>query len=226
MKTSKAAVLTFLLLVAISSFSLSADPIYPLDRTEVNSFDRLTMQPYNKTLDVAGDIASIVSMATPAIFLALPSSEYLNVGVMYAETLALTYGTSVLLKSVVNRERPYMYFDGYPEKEVESGDSNKSFPSRHTAMAFASAAFSSYVFSKYYPDSEWRIPVIAVSYSIAAATAALRIASGNHFATDVLTGALVGTVIGFGIPALHTLLADENVEASASPFGLVFKISL
>ena len=226
MKTSKAIFISLLLLFTASSFSLSADPTYPLDRTEVNSFDRLTMQTYNKTLDIAGDVTSIVSMAMPAVFLALPSSEYLNVGVMYAETVALTYGASALLKCVVNRERPYMYFDGYPEKEVGSGESKKAFPSRHTAMAFASAAFTSYAFSKYYPDSEWRIPLIAVSYSIAAATAALRIASGNHFATDVLTGALVGTVIGFGIPALHTLLADENVEASASPFGLLFRISL
>ncbi len=213
------------ILIAISA-PVFADPIYPLDPSSVNAFDRLTMQPYNKALDVAGDITSIVSLATPAVFLALPSSEYLNVGVMYAETLALTFGTSVLLKSLVNRERPYMYFDGYPEKEVKSGDSNKSFPSRHTAMAFASATFTSYVFSKYYPDSEWKAPVIALSYGLAATTAALRMLSGNHFATDVLTGALVGTVIGFGIPALHTLLADEKVEASASPFGLVFKISI
>ena len=225
MRKGRAFALALILLI-VCLIPVFADSTYPLDPSTVNAFDRLMMQPYNKNLDVAGDITSIVSMATPALFLALPSSEYLNVGVMYAETLALTYGSSVLLKSLFNRERPYMYFDGYPEKEVESGDSDKSFPSRHTAMAFASAAFTSYVFSKYYPDSEWRVPVIAASYSIAVATAALRIASGNHFATDVLAGALVGTAIGFGIPALHTLLADEHVEASASPFGLVFRISL
>ena len=113
MKTGRVFALA-LIILTICLIPVFADSTYPLDPSTVNAFDRLMMQPYNKNLDVAGDITSIVSMATPALFLALPSSEYLNVGVMYAETLALTYGSSVLLKSLFNRERPYMYFDGYP----------------------------------------------------------------------------------------------------------------
>ena len=68
-------------------------------------------------------------------------------------------------------------------------------------------------------------PVIAASYSLAAATAAMRVASGCHFVTDVLAGAALGSVIGIAVPALHTLLAKENVTVSASPFGLVFSKS-
>ena len=90
-------------------------------------------------------------------------------------------------------------------------------------MAFASAGFVSYVFSRYYPDSKWKAPIIAASYSLAATTAVLRIMSGNHFMTDVLAGALLGTLWGIGIPMLHTL--GDNVEIGLTPFALAFSVS-
>ena len=118
-----------------------------------------------------------------------------------------------------------MYYDGYPQQKVDSGSWNRSFPSAHTSMSFAGASFASYVFWKYNPESKWRILVTAISYSLAATVAVLRVASGNHFATDVLAGALIGTAIGIGIPALHTLIADKDIAVSISPFGLVFSRS-
>ena len=38
---------------------------------------------------------------------------------------------------------------------------------------------------------------------MAAATALLRIFSGNHFPTDVAAGAVIGTIYGIGVPWLH-----------------------
>ena len=199
---------------------------YPLDKNTVNSFDRLTMQPYSKGLSVASDITAVSTAATAAVMLALPSSEYFTVGVIYAETVGLTFGINEILKRAVPRERPYLYFEGYPEEDLKNGDYNESFCSRHTSVAFSVAAANTYIFSRYYPDSKWKIPVIAASYSLATITGILRVASGEHFASDVLVGALLGTAMGFAIPALHTLFADKNVEASVSPFGLAFKIGL
>ena len=215
-------ILLFVLVATGPLFSAS----YPLDKNTVNPFDRLTMQPYSKSLSVASDIAAFSTAATAATMLALPSSEYFTVGVIYAETVGLTFGINEILKWAVPRERPYLYFEGYPEEDLKNGDYNESFCSRHTSVAFSIAAANTYIFSKYYPDSKWKIPVIAASYSLATITAALRVASGEHFASDVLVGALLGTAIGYAVPALHTLFADKNVETSASPFGLAFKISL
>ena len=219
----------FLVLILLF-VSVSAGPLfsatYPLDKNTVNSFDRLTMQPYSKGLSVASDITAVSTAATAAVMLALPSSEYFTVGVIYAETVGLTFGINEILKRAVPRERPYLYFEGYPEEDLKNGDYNESFCSRHTSVAFSVAAANTYIFSKYYPDSKWKIPVIAASYSLATITGILRVASGEHFASDVLVGALLGTAMGFVIPALHTLFADKNVEASVSPFGLAFKIGL
>ena len=217
-----ALILLFVLTTAVPLFSES----YPLDKNTVNPFDRFTMQPYSKTLSVASDISVFTTAATSAVMLALPSSQYFTVGVIYAETVSLTYAMKELLKWAIPRERPYLYFEGYPEEALKNGDYNKSFCSGHTSVAFSVAAANTYIFSKYYPDSKWKIPVIAASYSLAALTGILRVASGEHFASDVLVGALLGTAMGYGIPALHTLFADKNVETSISPFGLAIKIGL
>ncbi len=210
------------ILLTVIVFASSA---FPLDPHEVNSFDRPFMAPYSKTLDDLSLVPAIAVALSPAVLLTQPSSEYLTIGLMYIESVAITYGSKELIKYLVHRERPYMYDANTPMSLVQDEEHNESFLSGHTALAFNGASFASYVFCKYNPDSKWKIPVIAASYSLAAATAAMRVASGCHFVTDVLAGAALGTVIGIAVPALHTLLAKENVTVSASPFGLVFSKS-
>ena len=210
------------ILLTVIVFASSA---FPLDPQEVNSFDRPFMTPYSKTLDDLSLVPAIAVALSPAVLLTQPSSEYLTIGLMYIESFAITYGSKELIKYLVHRERPYMYDANTPMSLVQDEEHNESFLSGHTALAFNGASFASYVFCKYNPDSKWKIPVIAASYSLAAATAAMRVASGCHFVTDVLAGAALGTVIGIAVPALHTLLAKENMTVSASPFGLVFSKS-
>ena len=210
------------ILLTVIVFASSA---FPLDPQEVNSFDRPFMAPYSKTLDDLSLVPAIAVALSPAVLLTQPSSEYLTIGLMYIESFAITYGSKELIKFLVHRERPYMYDANTPMSLVQDEEHNESFLSGHTALAFNGTSFASYVFCKYNPDSKWKIPVIAASYSLAAATAAMRVASGCHFVTDVLAGAALGTVIGIAVPALHTLLAKENVTVSASPFGLVFSKS-
>ncbi|MBP5162466.1 MAG: phosphatase PAP2 family protein [Spirochaetales bacterium] len=210
------------LLLTVIAFSASA---FPLDPQDVNSFDRAFMAPYSKTLDDLSLVPAIAVALSPAVLLTQPSSEYLTLGLMYVESFAITYGAKELIKYLVPRERPFMYDAGTPMSLVEDDEHDESFLSGHTALAFNGASFASYVFCKYNPDSKWKIPVIAASYSLAAATAALRVASGNHFVTDVVAAALLGSAIGIAVPALHTLLADKDVTVAASPFGLVFSKS-
>lgn len=101
-----------------------------------------------------------------------------------------------------------------------------SFPSGHVTLAFSYATFTSYVFCKYNPDSKAKLPVCIISYSLACATAVLRVASGSHFITDVLAGAAIGAAIGFAVPYVHTHFVNNNISGSASPFGFAFKINL
>lgn len=193
----------------------------PLDKSTVNGLDRLLMTGYNSTLDKTATVIDVVLAASPAVTAFSLKGRIGTTAVMYAETFALAWGAKEILKYTVSRARPYLYYPNPPEEKKD--DWEKSFPSGHTTIAFASAVFTSYTFRKYNPESRWRIPVTIGVYTLAAATAALRIMSGSHFLTDVLAGAVLGSIIGFAVPWLHTLSPD--VEVSAVPFALAFRIS-
>lgn len=189
------------------------------DSSLVNSFDRSMMHSYVKGADTAADIITVATALTPAIMFSCPRSSWVTIYVMYAESLMWAYGIKEILKMSVGRVRPYMYFDDYPVYEVLKGDWNTSFPSGHTTYAFTAATFSTYIFCTYYPNSAWRFAVGFGSYALAATTAFLRVYSGCHFVTDVLTGMGIGTLCGFIVPFLHTLVDaddDDNEFASAS----------
>lgn len=196
---------------------------------EVNSFDQLFALPYNKSLDTAGSITAAVSFLSSAALLAAPVEDYWKIGLSYGETMLLAYGAKELTKHLVNRPRPYMYFEGASQQEIESGDWDDSFVSGHTTLSFAAATFTSFVFCQYFPNSPWKIPIIATSFTLAAVTAGLRIASGNHFITDVLAGAVLGSAIGFLVPWVNSFWLmpslSKNYTGTISPMGFSFRIN-
>ena len=118
-----------------------------------------------------------------------------------------------------------MYYSGAPEDDLKNGDWKNSFPSGHTSICFTTAAFTSYVFSQYYPESGWKWGVTGISFGLAGTVAALRMAGGCHYFTDVFTGALIGTVSGFIIPWIHTRVpARKNMEINVAPGALMFTL--
>lgn len=197
-----------------------------LKKSDIPAFDQIFMRPYSNALHIVGTGTMLISMASPLIFATVPNDQWLTIGVMYAETLLIANGLKEWLKILVDRPRPYMYFEDFPESKVESGDWNCSFPSGHTTMSFAGAAFTSYLFNSYFPDSSWRYAVTGISFGLATLTAALRMGSGNHFFTDVLTGAILGTACGFLVPYMHSetyykkFQKNTNTNMSVTPMGV------
>ena len=215
-----------MLLYDIFGESKEFDGIQP-DLSSVNKLDRWAAQPYSNTIHLTGTITEVLAMASPVVLAATDIGEWGIFTVMYAESLLWANGLKELTKTLVFRERPYLYFDGAPEDRIENGDFARSFPSGHSTMAFNGAVFTSYVFSKYFPDSKWKVPVIATSMSLAVVTGVQRVLSGNHFITDVLAGALLGSFTGFMVPYLHTLpLKNENLSVNVTPVGLSVKYML
>jgi len=207
--------------------ALSADPTLPLSTDEVPAFDQAFMHPYSRSLEIGGTAFELASLLAPALLFAEPAEEYLSIATMYGETLLAAYALKELGKLCFPRARPFLYYQAYPVEKIEKGDAYDSFPSGHATMAFAGAAFTSYVFAIYHPNSVWRIPVTVASYSLALATALSRIASGNHFPSDVLSGALLGTLVGVGVPFLHrSFTSNQEVTATVSPFAVAFRIAL
>lgn len=198
------------------------------DKDDVNAFDRKFMHEYSSSKDKAADFLVAATMATPLVLIPTGKNEWFTEAVMYAETLLIANGIKEITKLCVTRERPYMYYDSdtWPESDVDDGDYANSFPSGHTTIAFASATFTSYTFSKYFPDSAWKYPVIAGSYALALTTSTLRLMSGNHFMTDVLAGAAIGSAVGFLVPWLHTFNTNHDLNVSLLADGIAVKVKI
>jgi len=199
-------------------------PASPRDKSDINGFDRSVMFPYNRPLDNISEYGVYGMLVLPALSVVGDlhnTNKLLTYGIMYSEAFLLTYGTENLLKNTINRDRPYVYEGPIPFGK--GTDYYNSFPSGSTSLAMLSATFLSTTFSAEYPDSEWKLPVIIGSYTLAAGVAAMRITSGSHFMTDVLTGAAIGSFYGWIIPFLHK---QPNNNLSLLLTGNGFLVSL
>jgi membrane-associated phospholipid phosphatase len=125
-------------------------------------------------------------------------------------TFGLTNGT----KRLAARARPAVRHGVVAETEYADKPSewNQSFFSADTSIAFAlvsSATTLSYL--RGYRSAPW---VLFAGSVIGVSTALLRIAADVHYATDVLTGAAVGTAVGFSMPFfLHRRAAATEPRA-------------
>ena len=171
----------FTLLLA---FSLSAQnwDINTLHR--INGWDNNFIRNYNRIVSVTEPYIAVgvpVAMAVAAWIkndkgLLKDAVYYVGTGV--AGAFAVTYG----MKYLIGRERPY---DKYPGRvHAYSRESSPSFPSGHTATAFALAASLSIRYPKWY--------VIAPSAFWACSVGISRMNEGVHYPSDVLAGAVVG----------------------------------
>jgi membrane-associated phospholipid phosphatase len=172
---------------------------------------------YNKDLDIAGDITSALSLATPAVlFIDAPSSDYLTIASSWGATMLTSYGMRTLLKHTIDRERPYV---DQPSRPADTSEDNDSFPSGHTLMSFASAAYLQTMGSLFYPDSKTvKITAIA-TWTLAGSTAILRVVGGSHHLTDVVAGAAIGSTLGFLGPWITSKLAKGDPHAPTLVVG-------
>lgn len=182
--------------------------------------------PYSKTLDTVGDVTSVLSLATPAaLFIEAPSSDYLTIAASWGATLGTSYGVRSLLKHTINTPRPYVGQPPDLRPEDTSGDYD-SFPSGHTLLAFSSAAYLQTMGSLFYPDSKTvKITTIA-AWSLASATAVLRVVGGSHHPIDVIGGAAIGSALGFLGPWITSKLVQNDPHAPTLLTGPVVGVQV
>jgi len=99
-----------------------------------------------------------------------------------AAAILLNTASTTLLKNVVKRERPYNTYTGIFPDKIES---DYAFPSGHTSSAFATATSLAITTKKWYVA----VPAFAWSASVGYS----RIYLGQHYPSDVIMGAIVGT---------------------------------
>ena len=146
---------------------------------KVNGWDNKFVRNYNK----------VISKSEPYVAIGVPVAGWIRhdkdllkdalyVGTSVAGAFVVTYG----MKYLVDRERPY---DRWPDRvHAYSRESSPSFPSGHTATAFALATSLSITYPKWY--------VIAPSALWACSVGVSRMNEGVHYPSDVLAGAAIG----------------------------------
>ena len=93
---------------------------------------------------------------------------------------------------------------------IEKGDFFLSWPSGHSANVFMAFGFLLTWFTVRYADSKLKKPVLTFTFAVCVTTMILRMLSGNHFMTDVLSGAAIGCVSGYFISALCYRINGEK----------------
>jgi len=137
------------------------------------------------------------------------------------ETLAVSGAIQGVTNVLVSRERPYGRDCGseeLPSDAIDCANSvhYRSFFSGHSSFSFTSAALICvHHFKNELLGAPWDALSCAGGYAVATTTATFRVMGDMHYATDVLTGALLGTIVGYGVPLLHYARPDTTATTFA-----------
>jgi membrane-associated phospholipid phosphatase len=150
----------------------------PVQRFVANQHNNTLMRTWGNV----GKGMPIVLAGAGAAAFAFGEERMQNIGLISMESVLSSVGVATGIKYVVGRARPA---EGQgPWSQTVSGRSNASFPSGHSAVAFAAVT----PFAQEY-DAPWL-------YGVAAFSAAGRVAGNQHWVSDTVAGSLVGYVIG------------------------------
>jgi hypothetical protein len=125
------------------------------------------------------------------------SSTLADVALHTAESTILTSVISQVIRGPLGRERPSVSPDDQYRFEFGKGFSNfdnRSFPSLHSATGFAAATAVSAEIHERNPDASWWVTPVA--YTVAMVPGLTRMYLDQHWASDIVSGAFVGALIG------------------------------
>jgi hypothetical protein len=125
-----------------------------------------------------------------------------------SESLALTFGTTELLKSVVGRNRP-------------DSRSSTSFPSGHTSFAFAATTVLLREFEDP-EDTSWN-PLELAAYAPAAFVGWERVRASRHWPSDVVAGAFLGVLVTNWVWDAHFSSDPERAAIYTPPSRVAWR---
>ena len=129
-------------------------------------------------------------------------------GIMYAESMSLTFAATNMVKMAVRRPRPQAYIDaeahkGDPNYSNSVTDSSLSFFSGHASITAAVGATATYLAFARSPHNARPWITLIVAAGLSTFVSIERVRSGAHFPTDVIAGSVAGAGIGVVVPHLH-----------------------
>jgi len=168
----------------------------------------------------------------------LSNERMADLGLHGTEALVVGQLTGMVLKGAFGRARPYVnpedpnpfqfkFLRGFGRSEAY-----RSFPSGHTVAGFAAAAAVVTETNRWWPSSTWY--VAPVMYGGASLIGLSRMYNNKHWASDVLTGALIGSFAGRKIVRYHHSHPDNRIDdwllsgsiSHAENGGMAFRMSI
>jgi membrane-associated phospholipid phosphatase len=184
------------------------------------SLVRLNSQEARFAIREASDLTLSVVMILPLLADALINAAWYRdnpraawrMAMVALEALAITGSLQGVTNTLASRERPYGRNCGgeLPEEAEDCHGSvrYRSFFSGHSSFSFTGAALmcSQHLRYQLFGGGAPEVATCVAGFALAATTALFRMMGDMHYATDVLTGAAVGTLVGFLVPELHDRL--------------------
>jgi len=149
-----------------------------------------------------------------------------------AESVVVGSAFSQLIRGPLGRARPYAtnYSDQYDFHPFQGFTNFKyrAFPSIHTAASFGAATVYTLETERRAPGATWIVAPVA--YALAAGPGIARLYNGQHWASDILSGAFVGVLAGAKVERYNHdinphnrlnrfFLGPKNVDVVFSPSG-------
>ncbi len=128
-------------------------------------------------------VTSMAALWLVLAFIMTCSERYRRMGVAIVVSLAITLiVVDVIMKPYIGRIRPFEVADF---QLIIDAPTSYSFPSGHTSYAFAAATCIAYY------NRKWGVPAVVFAAIVGFSRMYLYV----HWPTDVLAGAIIGTVI-------------------------------
>ncbi|MFZ9171127.1 MAG: phosphatase PAP2 family protein [Sediminibacterium sp.] len=175
------------LLMLLTFFFFTLNDLQAQSVSELNTLRRINPDNPNSAIwNNLSNTSKYISVGVPVAYFAAGlihnNKELKQKAVYTAAAILLNTASTTLLKNVVKRERPYHTYTGIFPDKIES---DYAFPSGHTSSAFATAT------SLAISTKKWYVAVPAFAWS--ASVGYSRMYLGQHYPSDVIMGAIVGT---------------------------------
>jgi len=180
-----------------------------LNKKSVLSFDRIAFQPFSAKLKDLSDYSAYLTIGSTLYCLYENDKQVLmNNFIILSKIMIAQSAVAKWTKTMSHRFRPFVYDDEISISKKNQRNSQHSFYSMHSSTVFAAAACGYYYYSQNYGHN---IFIGSLLFGTASATAIFRVASAQHFPSDVIIGAIVGSGISYSICRYHN---NKNVNLS------------